>query len=147
MKIRTLEHKKNITKDSSGEINGFLIPLYNINDNFFEMGKEPKQVYLTTILPGKYKGPHLHHIRTGFFTCICGNIKIILKTNEGYMEFFSGEEYNFRSIEIPTGIPVLIQNIGENEALILNMPNPAWAQDMNDEFTADFSDYFMQVKK
>ena len=72
MEIRTLPHKKFTTKDEHGEVNGFLVPIYNIHDGFFAEGKEPQQVYMTTILPGTVKGPHLHFIRTGFFTCIKG---------------------------------------------------------------------------
>ncbi len=39
------------------------------------------------------------------------------------------------------GVPALIQNLGEDDAFVLNMPHPAWRPDMNDEHTADFSDY------
>ena len=38
----------------------------NVNDNFHDVDKEPKQVYLTVVKPGTIKGPHLHFIRTGF---------------------------------------------------------------------------------
>ena len=142
MEIRTLEHKKYITYDENKITNGFLISLYNINDKFFSKGKEPQQVYLTTILPQTFKGPHLHYIRTGYFTCILGNVKIVLKTEDGYKEFYSGTDYNYLSVEVPAGIPAVIQNIGSIEAILINMPNPAWTSNMNDEYSADFSDYF-----
>jgi dTDP-4-dehydrorhamnose 3,5-epimerase len=141
MEIRTTSHKKFTTKDEHGEVNGFLVPLYNIHDKFFESGKQPQQVYMTTILPGKIKGPHLHHIRTGFFTCIKGNVRVVLKTESGYEVFFSGEDYEYKSIEVPTGVPAAVQCLGDEEAFLLNMPNPAWTPDMNDEHTADFSDF------
>ena len=141
MQIRTLSHKKFVTKDEHGGTNGFLVPLYNIHDKFFAAGKEPQQVYMTTILPGTVKGPHLHFIRTGFFTCIKGNVRVVLKTGNGYEVFFSGEEHDFLSIEIPTGTPAAVQCLGEVEAYVLNMPNPAWTPEMNDEHTADFSDF------
>jgi dTDP-4-dehydrorhamnose 3,5-epimerase len=141
MEIRTISHKKFTTKDEDGEVNGFLVPLYNLHDKFFESGKEPQQVYMTTILPGKIKGPHLHHIRTGFFTCIKGNVRVVLKTENGYEVFFSGEDYEYSSIEVPTGVPAAVQCLGEEEAFLLNMPNPAWTPDMNDEHSADFSDF------
>jgi dTDP-4-dehydrorhamnose 3,5-epimerase len=141
MEIRTLEHKKFLTKNDAGEVNGFLVPIYNINDGFFAEGKEPQQVYMTTILPGKIKGPHLHFIRTGFFTCVKGNVRVVLKTDDGYQEFFSGEDYDYRSIEVPTGVPAAVQCVGNEEAYLLNMPNPAWTPDMNDEHSTDFSDF------
>lgn len=141
MEIRTLKHPKFITKNKDASPNGWLVPLYNVNDGFFSSGKEPKQVYMTVISPQSSKGPHLHYIRTGFFTCIKGNVRIVLKTTEGYKEFRSGEAHEYLSVEVPTGVPALVINDGDSEAFVLNMPNPAWTPTMNDEHDADFSDY------
>lgn len=141
MHTRTTPHKKFVTKGEDGEANGYLVPLYNVHDGFFESGREPQQVYLTTVLPGKVKGPHLHFIRTGFFTCIKGNVRIVLKREDGYETFLSGEDHEYLSVEIPTGVPAAVQCLGDEEAMILNMPNPAWTPDMNDEHSADFSDF------
>ena len=142
MKLRTHAHQKFITKDADGSANGYLVPIYNIHDKFFAPGREPQQVYLTVIAPSKSKGPHLHYIRTGFFTCIKGNVKVVVKTDDGFQEYFSGESHDYQSIEIPTGIPALLINTGSEDALVLNMPNPAWTPDMQDEHTADFREYF-----
>jgi len=139
-----IKSKKNIihkTKNNKNKDNGFLVPIYNINDNFFQKGKEPEQVYLTVISPGEIKGPHLHFIRTGCFTCIKGNARFILRTEAGYETFLSGEENDYLSIIVPTGIPAALQNIGSSDAYVLNMPNPAWTPEMNDEYTADFGDF------
>ena len=141
MAIRTLTHKKYETKTEEGDINGFLVPLYNAHEKFFAEGKQPEQVYMTTIQPGKIKGPHLHFIRTGFFTCIKGNVRVILKVDNEYQVFYSGEDHEYTSIEVPTGVPAAVQCLGEEEAFLLNMPNPAWTAEMNDEHTADFSDF------
>ena len=143
--IKTLEHKKFVTKGHDGVANGYLVPIYNIHDGFFPEGKEPQQLYLTTVLPSMVKGPHLHYIRMGCFTCIKGNIRVVLKMTEGYQVFFSGEDYNYLSIIIPTGTPAALQCIGNTEAMVLNMPNPAWTPDMNDEFSADFSDFDFSI--
>lgn len=141
MNIRTLPHKKFVTKGHAGEPNGYLVPIYNIHDGFFAPGKEPQQVYLTTVEPGKVKGPHLHFIRTGFFTCIKGNVRVIMKLESGYRVLYSGEDHDYLSIEVPTGVPAAIQCLGDQEAMMLNMPSPAWTPDMDDEHTADFSDF------
>lgn len=141
MKIKEKINSKFLTKNSEGNINGFLVPIYNINDDFFPKGQEPQQVYLTVIAKDKMKGPHLHFVRTGCFTCIRGNSRFILKTPEGYKVFKSGDDYNFRTVIVPTGIPALLQNIGDDDAYVLNMPYPAWTPDMNDEYDADFSDF------
>lgn len=141
MTLRVQKHPKIITKNLDGTPNGFLVPIYNINDGFFADGAEPKQVYLTVIYPGEKKGPHLHLIRTGFFTCIKGNVKIVLKIDGCYKELFSGESYDYHSVEVPIGVPAMIMNEGQDEAFMLNMPCPAWTPTMNDEHDADFSDY------
>jgi dTDP-4-dehydrorhamnose 3,5-epimerase-like enzyme len=139
--MKTKNNYKIITKDIQGNENGFLLPIYNIHDNFFELGKEPQQVYLTVITPGHVKGPHLHFIRTGCFTCIKGNARFILKTENGYEVILSGEANNYRTVIVPTGIPAALQSLGDEEAYVLNMPNPAWTANMQDEHNADFSDF------
>lgn len=139
--MKTKTNKKIFTKDIDGENNGYLIPIYNINEKFHLDGREPKQVYLTVVNKGKIKGPHLHYKRSGFFTCIKGNVKIVTKEDGKYKEYFSGENHAYLSILIKTGIPAAIQNIGDEDAFVLNMPSPAWTPDMNDDFLSDFSDY------
>lgn len=142
MNIRTQPHKRIATKDKDRKPNGFLVPIYNVHERFFAPGKEPQQVYLTVVAPGDVKGPHLHFIRTGFFTCIKGQVRFVLKLADGtYQSFKSGDGHDFLSIEVPTGVPAAIQNIGTEDAYILNMPTPAWTPDMKDEHTADFSDF------
>lgn len=146
MEIKTKANNKFITKDADDQANGFLVPIYNIHDGFFEAGKEPQQVYMTVIAPNTIKGPHLHFIRTGCFTCIKGNARFILKTPEGYQVFQSGDDHQYRSVIVPTGVPAALQNLGTEDAYVLNMPNPAWTPTMNDEHTADFSDFDFEAK-
>jgi len=141
MNIQSKTNQKFITNHSDGTSNGFLVPLYNVHDDFFPPGKEPQQVYLTVIAPRQIKGPHLHFIRTGCFTCIKGNARFILKLPEGYHVFYSGEDHKYLTIIVPTGVPAALQNLGDEDAYVLNMPNPAWTPDMNDEYSADFSDF------
>lgn len=141
MKIRVKKNSCFITRDAAKNKNGFLVPIYNVHDDFFKPSKEPQQVYLTVIDPGAIKGPHLHFIRTGCFTCIKGNARFILKTPNGYQVFHSGENHDYLSVEVPAGVPAALQNMGGEDAYVLNMPNPAWTPTMNDEHTADFSDF------
>jgi dTDP-4-dehydrorhamnose 3,5-epimerase len=141
MDLRTQSHPKIATHDPDGRCNGSLVPIYNINERFFAPGREPQQVYLTTVLPRSIKGPHLHYLRTGFFTCIKGNVRIVVKVLGEYQQYYSGEDHQYRSVEIPVGVPAVIQNIGDDEAFVLNMPNPAWTPEMKDEYAADFSDF------
>lgn len=146
IKIKTKINSKINTKDRLNKENGFIIPIYNINDNFFEKGEEPQQVYLTVIIPGKVKGPHLHYIRTGFFTCIKGNARFVLKTNNGYKTIYSGENYDYKSVIVPKGVAAALQNLGDEDAYILNMPSPAWSPNMNDEYKAQFDDFDFSIE-
>lgn len=141
MVIQSKTNPKFVTRDKNNNANGFLVPLYNVHDDFFPPGKEPQQVYLTVIASRQIKGPHLHFIRTGCFTCIKGNARFVLKLPEGYQIFYSGEDHEYRSVIVPTGIPAALQNLGDEDAYVLNMPKPAWTPDMNDEHSADFSDF------
>jgi dTDP-4-dehydrorhamnose 3,5-epimerase-like enzyme len=140
--MQTKINNKFVTKDSDGNPNGYLVPIFNVHEKFHVADKVPQQVYLTVVKPHGIKGPHLHYIRTGFFTCIKGNVRIVVKDVDGkYNCLYSGEDHDYLSVIVPTGIPAAIQNIGNEDAFILNMPNPAWTPEMNDEFIADFSDF------
>lgn len=129
------------TKDETGKVNGYLVPIYNVNDKLYPDNMEPKQAYLTVISQGFVKGPHLHYIRTGCFTCIKGNARFVLKTANGYEEYYSGEDHQYLTVIVPTGTPAALQNIGDEDAFVLNMPSPAWTPEMQDEYSADFSDF------
>jgi len=101
MRLSVKKNVKHVTKNNQGQENGFLVPIYNVHDDFFEVGKKPQQVYMTVIFPNQIKGPHLHYIRTGCFTCIKGNARFVLKTDEGYQVIYSGEKYEYQTVIVP----------------------------------------------
>ncbi len=142
--LRTRDHPKIITYAPDGAPNGYLVPIYNVHDRLpggESDGAEPQQVYCTAIAPHAIKGPHLHHVRTGRFTCLHGNVRLVVKTPAGYDEYFSGQDHDYLTVEVPPGVAVALQNLGGSDALVLNMPSPAWHPDMHDEHTADFGDF------
>ena len=141
MSLQVQKHPRITTYNPKGLPNGYLIPIFNINDHFWGSSFEPQQVNLTVMSPGCIKGPHIHDFRSNNFTCIKGVIRVVVKINNEYFEYLSGEIYEYLSIEVPSGIPAVIQNIGKEDAFVLTMPNPAWKPDMNDEHFADFSDF------
>jgi dTDP-4-dehydrorhamnose 3,5-epimerase len=138
MPLRAQKHPKIITRDSSGNTTGFLVPIFNMHDSFVTAENSPKQVYLTVCDVGQIKGPHLHMKRWGFFTCIRGNIRIIVKSKDGYEEYFSGEDYEFTTVEVPAGTPAALQNIADEPSYSLNTPSPAWHIDDQDEHPVSF---------
>ena len=141
MNMQVKTNKRFETKDASGQPNGFLVPLYNVHEGFHAPGKEPQQVYMTVVFKGQIKGPHLHFVRTGCFTCIKGNARFVLKTATGYEVVYSGEAHEYRSVIVATGTPAALHALGDEDAYVLNMPTPAWTPDMHDEHSADFRDF------
>jgi dTDP-4-dehydrorhamnose 3,5-epimerase len=141
MQIKTKNNPKITTKSSDGKENGFLIPIINVHENFVEPSQWPQQVYCTVAKPNEIKGPHLHKKRWGLFTCIKGNVKIVIRVDNQYVEKFTGEDYNFATIQVPAGTPSALVNIGEADAYILNMPSPSWHPDDQDDWDVEFPDY------
>lgn len=134
-------HPTFITKNKEGRSNGWLVPIFNVHDGVIAAEHHPQQVYLTVIAPREVKGPHLHLKRWGLFTCIRGNAKIVIRTAKGYEEYMTGVDYQFATVQVPAGIPAALQNIGYEEAFMLNMPAPAWHIDDQDEHPVSFDDY------
>ena len=147
--MKTLVSKKNqkiITKNNDGLENGFLIPILNEYEEFIEEKQWPKQIYCMVVSKDEVKGPHLHKKRWGLFTCIKGNIKLVVKIDGMYQEYFSGDEHHYRTIQVPAGIPALIVNIGNIDAYVINMPSPAWHVDDQDDWDVEFDNYNFNLK-
>jgi dTDP-4-dehydrorhamnose 3,5-epimerase len=141
MKPKVFEHPRLVTKNAEGKPNGWLVPIFNVHESPIAPKQFPRQVYLTVIAPGGIKGPHLHYRRWGLFTCIRGNARIVVRTEAGYTEYFTGESHGFATVQVPAGMPAALQNIGKDEAYILNMPSPAWRPDAQDEHDVSFADF------
>ncbi|MBI3968807.1 MAG: WxcM-like domain-containing protein [Chloroflexi bacterium] len=139
--MRTSTHPKIVTRDQDQRENGFLVPIFNVHDEWPAPEQHPKQVYLTVVSPGCVKGPHLHLERWGLFTCIKGNVKVVVRTETGYEEYLTGEDHQYATIQVPAGTPAALQNVGESDAYVLNMPAPAWRPDDQDEHPVSFDDY------
>jgi dTDP-4-dehydrorhamnose 3,5-epimerase-like enzyme len=140
-KITVFKHLRIQTKNNFGVPNGYLIPIYNEHESPIAIEQRPCQVYLTVVAPGAIKGPHLHMQRWGLFTCIKGNIKVVVRTPQGYKEFFSGENHDYQTIQVPAGWPSALQNQSDIEAFVLNMPSPAWTKENQDDHQVSFHDY------
>lgn len=141
MPLFVQHHPKIITKNNEGRSNGWLVPMFNVHDGLIDEAQHPRQVYLTVIAPREIKGPHLHLKRWGLFTCIRGNAKIVVRTETGYEEYLTGDDYEFATIQVPAGVQAALQNIGDEEAYMLNMPSPAWHVDDQDEHPVSFDNY------
>jgi len=139
--IRSRKNRKIPTKNRHGRPNGFLVPIFNVHDDFVAPPQHPQQAYLTVVSPGETKGPHLHLSRWGLFTCIRGNVKIVAKTQRGFEEHHSGEAHDFATIQVPAGVPCALVNVGTEDAYVLNLPAPAWHPDDQDDHPVEFEGY------
>ncbi len=140
MKIKTEMNNKYITKDAGNQAKGFLLPIYNVPDSFFPAGNELQRVCLT-VMANTIKGPYLHFVRTGRFTCIKGSTRLVLKFPDDCQVARSGDDHKHQ----PVSVLAALESLGEGNAYVLNTPNPTWT--MNDGHTADFIDFYFGVKQ
>lgn len=131
MGLATIEEAKKVqTRDNEGNENGFLIELFKDK----ETGQKT-EVYLTAAAPGAFKGYHLHKIRAARYVALKGVMKITLyKPGEPN----SKEEYILDSatptrLFIPKDIATGLENIGDEEAWLINYPDPAYDPSLTDE--------------
>lgn len=127
MSLATLEEaKKVLTYDHSRVENGFLIELYKDEDK--------TTAYLTAAKPGAFKGYHLHRVRAARYVCLRGKMKIILyRPGTKEREEFILDASSPQRLFIPKDIATGLENIGEEEAWLINYPDPAYDPALIDE--------------
>ena len=136
-KIFNLEHIQ--TKDMrDGHQNGWFVPVWRDWDKIYE--HEPKMAYIATCFPGEIKGPHLHKERWSFLTVLKGEVVFIVKESGQYKEFIIKDTLP-QTLVIPANTPQAHINIGKEEAIVLNLCNPAWHPERQDNYAGDYSDY------
>ncbi|HOF59753.1 MAG TPA: WxcM-like domain-containing protein [Candidatus Syntrophosphaera sp.] len=133
------KNRKINTRNRFRQGNGYLVPILDIQEGFLPGKDFPRQIYLTVVAPAEVKGPHFHKQRYAMYTCIQGNIKVVLKTDAGYMAFYSGEDYDYATIWVRAGIPTAVINLErEKPSLIINMPNPSFLETPDDDMDVEF---------
>lgn len=125
--IGRIEPAKQVkTYDHNKVENGFLTELFKDED-----GKKTV-VYLSAAKPGAFKGYHLHRVRAARYMCIKGKIKVILYQNKNREEHILDAAHPQR-LFIPPDVATGLLNIGDEEAWLINYPDPAYDPDMKDE--------------
>jgi len=124
--VKTETAKKAITYDLSGKENGFLIELFKNED-----GTKTK-VYLTCAKPGAFKGYHMHRVRAARYMAVKGKMKIILYVNGKREEHILTAD-NLTRLYIPKNTPTGLENIGNEDAWLINYPDPAYDPSLKDE--------------
>jgi hypothetical protein len=125
------------TRDTAGKVNGWILPLWSALE---QPELRPDQVYVTAIAPHSRKGPHLHMKRRGLFCVVHGRVTIKWRVKESWGEFteYSSDVVQGDPVQImPTGYACALYNYGDTEALVINMPSPAWSADDPDEWPVE----------
>jgi dTDP-4-dehydrorhamnose 3,5-epimerase len=98
------------------------------------------QTYMTTMYPGVTKAWHYHKLQTDHFVCVRGMIKLALyderessPTKGVVNEFFLGE-HNEQLVQIPPDVWHGFKNIGETEAIVVNLTTHTYNYQEPDEY-------------
>lgn len=114
---------------------GHMIPIFRDWDHSVNEGHLPKMVYATTLERKVKKDIILHEKRTSYLTCIQGSVKIeFMEDNEIKEAILDATIYN-DSIDlalISPNIPIQLENLTDETAIIINCPSPSWHPDDQD---------------
>lgn len=127
-KLELQNAKKVKTFDHQGRENGWLMELYKDGEKTI--------AYLTAASPGAFKGYHLHRVRAARYVAIKGKMKIICYQQEGGkwqpVEFILDANKSER-LYIPKNVATGLENIGNEEAWLINYPDPPYDPGLKDE--------------
>jgi len=130
-KVKLESAQKVKTYDAAGKENGWLMELYKDK----ETGQKT-EAYLTAALPGAFKGYHLHRVRAARYVAIKGQMKITTysRENEAWVktETILSSDKQERMF-IPKNVATGLENIGTEEAWLINYPDPAYDPSLKDE--------------
>ncbi|MEW6455277.1 MAG: dTDP-4-dehydrorhamnose 3,5-epimerase family protein [Acidobacteriota bacterium] len=119
---------------------GRLMEILRCDEKLF---KKFGQVYVSTTYPGVVKAWHLHEEQFDNIVCLYGMIKLVLydsrknsPTFNELNEFFLGN-YNPQLVQIPPNVFHGWKCIGEEEAIVMNIPTEPYKYDNPDEIRID----------
>jgi len=127
---------KNITDK---HVSGSLTVVWRDWDNIIK--NHPKMVYVTSVLPGEMKGPHIHTKRSSYFTCIHGKVVFVIRdNNEKYHEIITSSD-NPVLIHVPKNIASAHMNLANETSRILTLADIAWRPDDDEMMDVNFDKY------
>lgn len=145
-KVKLEPAKKIQTKDHSGKGNGWLLEMFKNADG------NKTEVYLSAALSGAFKGYHLHRVRAARYVCLKGRMKIITYERAGNNSDASPTQESEQAVGarwvrsenildasipqrlfIPKNVATGLENIGTEEAWLVNYPEPAYDPNLKDE--------------
>lgn len=126
--VSTESAKKVLTKNHQGEENGFLIELFKDGDKTV--------AYLTAAKVGAFKGYHLHRVRAARYVAIKGKMKLTtysLNDGKWVKEETILDSQSPSRMFIPKEVATGLENVGDEEAWLINYPDPAYDPNLTDE--------------
>tara|TARA_B100001123_G_C15027139_1_gene913900 strand:+ start:69 stop:518 length:450 start_codon:yes stop_codon:yes gene_type:complete len=128
------------TKDvSDSHINGELTVIWRDWDNIIK--EYPKMVYVNTVNSGEIKGPHLHKNRTTYFSCIQGEIIIVIRDDDGSFHEIRSNPQKPSLICVKNGIAAAIINPTKEISKVVVLADIAWRPNDNEMENVEFVDY------
>ena len=119
---------------------GRLMEILRRDDELFE---NFGQAYMTTTFPGVVKAWHKHEKQTDNIVCVAGMIKMALydgrpgsPTFKEINEFYLGV-HNPLLVQVPVGVYHGWMAVGQEEALIINIPTEMYDREHPDEQRLD----------
>jgi len=135
-----LDLERHQTKDTTdSHINGELTVIWRDWDNLIK--NHPKMVYVNSVNPGEIKGPHIHKNRTTYFSCIHGNVVLVIQDQKGKFHEIKTDSEKPVLVTVPNGIAAAIVNPSTKIAKVLVLADIAWKPNDNEMLNVDFSDY------
>jgi len=131
------KHQSRAVTDS--HINGELTVIWRDWDNLIK--NHPKMVYVNSINPGEIKGPHIHKNRTTSFSCIHGNVVLVIQDNDGKFHEIKADSEKPVLITVPKGIAAAIVNPTTKIAKVLVLADIAWRPNDDEMKNVSFDDY------
>jgi len=123
--FKIIDLEKHETKDNQDQhVNGSLTVVWRDWDNLIK--NHPKMVYVNSINPGEIKGPHIHKNRTTYFSCISGNVVLVIQDNDGKFHEVKADSEKPVLITVPNGIAAAIVNPTTKIAKVLVLADIAW---------------------
>jgi dTDP-4-dehydrorhamnose 3,5-epimerase-like enzyme len=128
----TSETAKKVTTFAAGKSeNGWLIELFKDKET-----SQKTEVYLTAALPGAFKGYHLHRIRAARYVALKGKMKITTYERENNQWIKSEHILDASTpsrLFIPKDVATGLENIGSEDAWLINYPDPPYDPSLKDE--------------
>lgn len=123
-----------------GDDRGRLMEILRCNDEIF---KGFGQVYVTCINPGIVKGWHWHKFQDDSFVPMAGQVRVGLHdaredspTQGESLEFLLTPDDPF-IVQIPRLVLHGMENVGETEGMVMNLPNMPYSHEHPDEHRVD----------